>query len=197
MNNKKLSLFMIVLTVFCVSIILYSNKELTNQRSANEKVEGGNSSGTNNGKVADKGKIKLENDNTASVPNKTEQKKKPVTTNNNSKKNNENSNSATIKNRDQNEDQNTLTKKDAAVFKVSKGDIKGMLSLSDKQKIFAIALKLSASDYNRIKGYLEDGDDESIVKALKLLKDRLSEKDYEKLKTVADKFVNMDVVEGK
>ena len=200
MNNKKLSVFMVVLTVFCVGVIFYSDKKVKDERNAYEKTEGENITRNSNSKTVGKANNKVDNGNTANSSgieqNKTQSKNKTVNSDK-SKNTNGNSNSVAIKTEEQVEDQSTLDKKDTAVFKVSKGDIQDMLSLSDKQKIFAIAIKLSASDYSRIKGYLEDGDDESIVKALRLLKDRLSEKDYEKLKTVADKFVNMDVVEGK
>ncbi len=81
------------------------------------------------------------------------------------------------------------------VFKVSKSKIKDKLTLSDKEKLLSIAAKLSAVDYEKINTYLQNGSDEDIKNTIKLLKSRLSDKDYEKVKLVAEKFINMNVVE--
>lgn len=81
------------------------------------------------------------------------------------------------------------------VFKVSKSKIKDKLTLSDKEKLLSVAAKLSAVDYEKINKYLQNGSDEDIKNTIKLLKSRLSDKDYEKVKVVAEKFINMDVVE--
>lgn len=87
---------------------------------------------------------------------------------------------------------------EAPVFKVSKEEIKEKLSLSDKQKLLLVARKLSPSDYEKINQYISnEGDEQGIIDAIKLLRDRLSDKDYEKIKEVAGKFLNMDVVEKK
>lgn len=81
------------------------------------------------------------------------------------------------------------------VFKVSKAKISESLTLSDKAKLLSVASKLSAVDYEKINKYLGDSSDQNVKNAIKLLKERLSEKDYEKVKEVAKKFINMDVVE--
>lgn len=81
------------------------------------------------------------------------------------------------------------------VFKVSKSKIKDKLTLSDKEKLLSVAAKLSAVDYEKINTYLQNGSDEDIKNTIKLLKSRLSDKDYEKVKLVAEKFINMEVVE--
>ncbi|WML36614.1 hypothetical protein [Clostridium sp. OS1-26] len=67
--------------------------------------------------------------------------------------------------------------------------------MSDKEKLLSIAAKLSAVDYEKINKYLQNGSDEDIKNTIKLLKSRLSDKDYEKVRVVAEKFINMDVVE--
>lgn len=89
-------------------------------------------------------------------------------------------------------------KTDTQVFKVSREEIKDKLTLLDKQKILSVARKLSPSDYEKINQYInnEDGD-QGVIDAVKLLRDRLSDKDYEKIKEVAGKFLNMEVVEKK
>lgn len=89
-------------------------------------------------------------------------------------------------------------KNDTQVFKVAKEEIKDKLTLSDKQKILSVARKLSPSDYEKINKYInnEDGD-QGVIDAVRLLRDRLSDKDYEKIKEVAGKFLNLEVVEKK
>lgn len=83
----------------------------------------------------------------------------------------------------------------APVFKVSKSKIKDSLTLSDKEKLLSIATKLSAVDCEKVNKYLETGSDKDIKSTIKLLKSRLSDKDYEKVRVVAEKFINMDAVE--
>lgn len=87
------------------------------------------------------------------------------------------------------------SKESIPVFKVSKSKIKDSLTLADKEKLLSVAAKLSAIDYEKINKYLENGSDEDIRNTIKLLKSRLSDKDYEKVKVVAEKFINMDAVE--
>ena len=81
------------------------------------------------------------------------------------------------------------------MFKVSRAKINDSLTLSDKAKLLSIASKLSAVDYEKVRKYLESGADEDVKNAIKLLKERLSEKDYDRVKEVAKKVINMDVVE--
>ncbi|MBV7276474.1 hypothetical protein JMF89_01850 [Clostridiaceae bacterium UIB06] len=113
----------------------------------------------------------------------------------------------TIKNNDKTEDlkdndaersedaNSSQSKESIPVFKVSKLKIKDSLTLADKEKLLSVAAKLSAIDYEKINKYLENGSDEDIRNTIKLLKSRLSDKDYEKVKAVAEKFINMDAVE--
>lgn len=83
-----------------------------------------------------------------------------------------------------------------SVFKVSKDDIQSKLSLADKEKILNAAMKLSPVDYARIKQYVElENSEEGIRKSMKLLKERLSEKDYNKVRETTSKFLNMDLIE--
>lgn len=84
---------------------------------------------------------------------------------------------------------------DVPVFKVSRSKIKDSLTLSDKSKLLGVASKLSAVDYDKVNKYLQSGSDEDVKNTIKLLKERLSDKDYDKVKEVAKKFINMDVVE--
>lgn len=86
-------------------------------------------------------------------------------------------------------------KEEISVFKVSKSQIKDKLTILDKQKMLSVGTKLSAIDYEKVNKYLQNGSDEDIISAIKLLKSRLSDKDYDKVKQVAEKFINMDMVE--
>jgi len=83
-----------------------------------------------------------------------------------------------------------------AVFKVSQNDIINTLSFSDKIKIFMIAAKLSAIDYAKSKTFIQMGDVKGVINVMKLLKEKLSMKDYDNVKEVAGKFLNMDMVEN-
>ena len=81
----------------------------------------------------------------------------------------------------------------APVFKVSKSQIK--LSLSD---IVFLKSKLSMSDIVTAKKYVAEEDEVNAVKdILNLMKDRMSDKDYEKAREIASKYVNMEVIEKK
>lgn len=92
-------------------------------------------------------------------------------------------------------DSANYSKDSTPVFKVSRSAIQDKLTLSDKEKLLSVAAKLSAVDYEKINRYLQNGSDEDIKNTIKLLKSRLSDKDYEKVKVVVEKFINMDVVE--
>jgi hypothetical protein len=85
--------------------------------------------------------------------------------------------------------------KDAPVFKVAKSKISESLTLADKAKLLSVVSKLSAIDYEKANKYLEGGSVEDIKNVIKLLKERLSEKDYDKVKEVASKFINMDMAD--
>jgi len=91
--------------------------------------------------------------------------------------------------------ENSTLKEDTPVFKVSRSEINDKLTISDKTKLLSIASKLSAVDYEKVTKYLQSGSDQDIKNTVKLLKERLSEKDYDKAKEVAKKIINMDVVE--
>lgn len=83
------------------------------------------------------------------------------------------------------------------VFKVSTNVIRKELTFKDKQKLLVMASKLSSFDYCRIKKDLYCPDAEEGVKdALLLARERLSEKDYEKVKKILDRFINIDAIEN-
>ncbi len=88
------------------------------------------------------------------------------------------------------------TEETTSVFKVKKDDILGSLSFFDKEKLLFIAAKLSRSDYNKIMNFLRnDENGQGVINSLKLSKEKLSKKDYSKVKAIAGKFINLDAVE--
>ncbi|MCB2297746.1 hypothetical protein [Clostridium tagluense] len=98
---------------------------------------------------------------------------------------------------DSQEELNYNTKKQAqSVFKVSTGKIQENLTTSDKVKLLYVSLQLGKENYKKVEEHLYAVDaEEGVLKALKLLKDDLSEKEYEKVRKIAGKFIDMDAAE--
>ncbi|GCD08564.1 hypothetical protein [Clostridium tagluense] len=92
---------------------------------------------------------------------------------------------------------NYNSKKQAqSVFKVSTGKIQENLTTSDKIKLLYVSLQLGKENYKKMEEYLYAVDaEEGVLKALKLLKDDLSKKEYEKVRKIAGKFIDMDAAE--
>lgn len=85
---------------------------------------------------------------------------------------------------------------EAPVFKVASSKILGSLSILDKEKLLVIGTKLAPLDYARIKEYLYSDDrDKGVKNVILLLKERLSDKDYEKVKKIMDEYINIDSIE--
>lgn len=83
-----------------------------------------------------------------------------------------------------------------SVFKVSTGDIKENLTTSDKIKLLYVSMKLGKDDYKKVEEYLYAKDaEDGVLKALKLLKEDLSKKEYEKVRKIAGRFIDMDAAE--
>ena len=75
-------------------------------------------------------------------------------------------------------------------------EIEKKISALDRAKLNALSAKISAVDYARITNYLkEDSQGEGIIKAISLLRLRLSNKDYRELRNIADKYIYMEQVE--
>jgi hypothetical protein len=83
-----------------------------------------------------------------------------------------------------------------SVFKVSTGEIKENLTNFDKMKLLHVSMKLGKEDYKQVKEYLYAQDaEEGVLKALKLLKVDLPKEEYEKIRKIAAKFIDMDAAE--
>jgi len=154
------------------------------------------------------------NNNIGVIDTKTEEKKKEEESKNKTEdnkivvdenviKNNDNSitsneESLISENKEESINDGSVEEEDyASAFKVSKSDIMSSLSLLDKGKILIIATKLSSVDYKKTQEFLQIGDEKGIINAMKLLKEKLSEEDYSKVREVAEKFLNMEIVENK
>lgn len=86
--------------------------------------------------------------------------------------------------------------KEQSVFKVATAEIKGRLTTSDKIKLLHVSLQLGKEDYKKVEKYLyADDAEDGVLKALKLLKEHLSKKEYEKVRKIAGRFIDMDAAE--
>ncbi|WP_291636522.1 hypothetical protein [Clostridium sp.] len=84
-----------------------------------------------------------------------------------------------------------------SVFKVSTGKIQENLTTSDKIKLLYVSMKLGREDYKKVKEYLYAVDaEEGVLDALKLLKEDLSKNEYEKVRKIAGRFIDMDAAES-
>ncbi len=92
--------------------------------------------------------------------------------------------------------QNILEDQAISVFKVECSSIKGSLNFQDKKNILSVALKVDKNMFNTIKELLyHDNQEYGVLKSLLLLRDCLDEKDFEKVRETASKYVDMSKVE--
>lgn len=215
MSKKILSLIVILCTTICVGIMIYSSKVNINENSVKGKVEVINQDKKGNKENSKKqnaeNEIKSNVNDEASkksieitdsykknkieaIEDKINQDKDEVFAKDNSSSSKE-SQVAQSKGDDNKNNTNSNNEKDVSVFKVSKSEIKDDLTIADKEKLLSIGSKLSAVDYEKINEYLKNGNKEDIKNTIKLLKERLSDKDYKKVQQVAEKFINMDLVD--
>ncbi len=86
---------------------------------------------------------------------------------------------------------------DQSVFKVAAWEIEDNLTATDKIKLLYTSMKLGKEDYKKVEEYLYAKDaEDGVLKALKLLKQNLSKKEYEKVRKIAGKFIDMDAAES-
>lgn len=84
-----------------------------------------------------------------------------------------------------------------SVFKVAAWEIEDNLTATDKIKLLYISMQLGKEDYKKVEEYLYAKDaEDGVLKALKLLKEDLSKKEYEKVRKIAGKFIDMDAAES-
>jgi hypothetical protein len=83
------------------------------------------------------------------------------------------------------------------VFKVSTGKIMENLSISDKVRLLYVSMQLGKENYKKVEAYLyADNAADGVLKALKLLREELAEKEYKKVRKIAGKFIDMDAAES-
>ena len=84
-----------------------------------------------------------------------------------------------------------------SVFKVATWKIKDSLTTADKIKLLYVSMQLGKENYKKVEAYLYAKDaEDGVLKALKLLKEDLSKKEYEKVRKIAGKFIDMDAAES-
>ncbi|MDV3429369.1 MAG: hypothetical protein LIR50_20490 [Bacillota bacterium] len=81
-----------------------------------------------------------------------------------------------------------------SVFKVSKNSIS--ISSQEKLKLLLIYKKLDKDDEERITEFLNEEDEDSVKNIFHLLRDRLSDDDYQSVRNIASRFINLDVAEN-
>lgn len=95
------------------------------------------------------------------------------------------------------EDYYNNKEREQSVFKISTKKIIENLTISDKARILYASMQLGKENYNKAEKYLyEDNAEDGVLKALKLLREGLSEKEYKKVRRIAGKFIDMDAAES-
>lgn len=92
-----------------------------------------------------------------------------------------------------NQDKKTNNKQNVPTINTSeteKSKDRKVLTISDRDKILQFAKVLSPIDQANIKSYLENIKEADIKSALDLLKNRLTDKEYEKVKELEEKYNN-------
>jgi len=94
------------------------------------------------------------------------------------------------------DDHYNIKQQEQSVFKVSTGKIQENLTTSDKIKLLYVSFQLGKDNYRKVEEdlYAVDAED-GVLEALKLLKENLSKKEYEKVRKIAEKFIDMDAAE--
>lgn len=201
MKKKYLSALVIIATAIFVYLMLsynstvyedeykmvqknennYSKEELFNEilRSEKKYEEKEIKSDYENKEEVDKKEIKIEDKNIEEQIEKTNEKEVEI-----------------IENKIVEPKVNEIKKEE--LFKVKKEDILTKLSKEDKKVLRNTVKKLSISDYVTIVNSIKNnGELECCLKITNILKERLNEEDYEKIKIVLGEYVNINILEKK
>lgn len=85
-----------------------------------------------------------------------------------------------------------------SLYKVDKRKVLEKLSSDDKRDLEKIIKKLSAFDLGKIEEYYENyNDEEGAVNIFRLLKKRLTTRDYEQINEISSLFLNLEEIEQK
>ena len=218
MNKKKISILIVIITLVTVFIMFFSwsfSKGIDNEDDKTLILNSENNSklkkdlnpnnykniknddsqqNTNNSKNAIK-------DNNRNEQNNNKQVSESLNYQNESKLNNsidksniniENSSSYNVEDVNKTED-----KRNTSLFKVSKEKIASELSFSDKIKILSISKNLSPSDLNKLQDDINNNDEKKGVSdAIQLLKTRLDNNDFNNIKDIASRYINLDSIKA-
>ena len=211
MNKKIMSILVSVMTMITVCIMIYSSKysneqlnysSLKNHKAINNTVKNEDSNKKDVKSIVQNGTINsgntIKNDTVSSENTIKKDTDNSVVNNVNSSTQNENGNTKV------NIDENSVEDKknndvdsgnNKPIFKIAKDKIIDKLSFTDKAKILIISKSLSPTDFSKIQDDLNSKDEKKgVVSAMNLLKMRLDDNDYSKLKGIAAKFINLDAL---
>lgn len=83
-----------------------------------------------------------------------------------------------------------------SLYKINKDMALDKLEEKDKEELERIIYKLSAFDIGKIENYIQDSDeDKGLINTFKILKKRVSEEDYKKIKEICSMFLDIDELE--
>lgn len=89
-------------------------------------------------------------------------------------------------------------KEEEKVFKVDKYSIPNKISKRDKIKLISMSKQLSLSDYGLLVEHIKRTDElEAAVDIFKILKDKLSYRDYKLIKEIFNPYINIELIEEK
>lgn len=204
MNKKVMSVSAVAITVITVYVMIYSSKYCNNSEQLsysnfkNDKPINNNSSNRQDKNIDPNGTTDSEN----IVKNNADNKVKN-NTDDSDKKNNINSTeqdgNSTVKNQengtDDIENNGVHSENTMPIFKISKSQILDKLSFTDKAKLVLISKSLSPTDFSKLQDDVNSEDQKKgIASAMNLLKRRLDDQDYNKLKSIASKFINLEAL---
>ncbi len=203
MNKKVMSISVVVMTIITVYIMVCNSKysdngQLNYSSLKNDKTINENSNKKEDKNIVPNGTMNsgdIVKNNTTSSENNV---KKNVENNVNSIAQKQSGNSA-IDNKentiDDTKNNSVDIENNKPIFKISKDKIIDTLSFTDKAKILLISKSLSPTDFSKLQDDVNSDDEKKgIVSAMNLLKRRLDDKDYSKLKSIASKFINLDAL---
>lgn len=82
------------------------------------------------------------------------------------------------------------------IFNVNKNEIFESLSLKDKTKLLSVAKKISTVDGEKIKNSIKNEDEfRGVSEAFKIIKLRLTKKDYNEVKEILSPYINIELLE--
>ena len=212
LRYKVLSFVVIICTIVSAYIMLSSNSNMVNYGENNESVLLDDSKVDERENIKENNDLKKEkaesNKTTKKDANQKEEVNKNKATLEEDKMENEQASEERVKGDkfvvvDKRQEENKGEEEDitdypesAAVFKVESSKILENLSLSEKTKLLLLRRKISPVDYAKINNYLLDKNStRGIIKTFSLLKERLSDEDYNEVKDIASKYINVDYIE--